>query len=174
MPRRGKPPVRLLPGSDGVESQVWDPALAGSQGRLLRRMASAIVTSLCAAAANATSLALPAATGRLENALRAGLCRTADNAAMDGVVRTAARPPTIVRRPRSVPLSRSIDARPTSAAILRRPKVPGSGSPPSSVREATGPMPGMPRNSSSRSRQAGQSRTASASRRSLSSTCRLS
>ena len=52
------------PRSDCVESQAWDPALAGSQGRLLRRMASAIVSSLCAAAANATFLALPAATSR--------------------------------------------------------------------------------------------------------------
>ena len=98
---------------------------------------------------------------------------TAANAAMYSADRTAARPPTSIRRPRNVPLSRFMGARPTNAPTLRRPSVPSSGSSPSSVRDATGPMPGMLRNSSSRSRHTGLARTVASSRRSITATCRL-
>src|SRR3954464_3582734 len=52
--------------------------------------------------------------------------------------RNAARPAQIVRRPRSLPLSRLNGATPTRAATCRRVREPSSGSCASSVRALTG------------------------------------
>ena len=48
---------------------------------------------------------------------------------MYNTVRTCARPPQIVRRPRKVPLSQLSGATPTNAAICWRLRVPNSGTP---------------------------------------------
>ena len=93
---------------------------------------------------------------------------------MYNTVRTCARPPQIVRRPRRVPLSQLRGATPTKAAICCRVSVPNSGSSSSNVRAHTGPMPGALCNRSSFSRHSGLARSSvsrsssSVARRSLS------
>ena len=63
------------------------------------------------------------------------------------MARTRARPPQIVRLPRSLPLSRLKGATPTRAAIARRFSRPSSGSWASSVSESCSPTPGTLRSS---------------------------
>ena len=55
-----------------------------------------------------------------------GLRRMAVRVGMYRALRTLARPPRTMRRPRKVPLSRLTGATPTRLAILRRSRVPGS------------------------------------------------
>ena len=76
-------------------------------------------------------------------------------------VRTLARPPMTMRRPRKQPLARLIGATPTSAAISRRSRRPSSGSSAIKVRAEVLPMPGTEASRSSAARQAGVPRTAS-------------
>ena len=76
-------------------------------------------------------------------------------------VRTLARPPMTMRRPRKQPLSRLIGATPTKAAILRRSRLPSSGSSAIKVRAEVLPMPGTEASRSSAARQAGVPRMAS-------------
>src|SRR6266567_3331051 len=89
-----------------------------------------------------------------------GFHRVAVAAAMKSTARTDARPPQIVRRPRSVPLSRASGATPTSAAISFRLKRPSSGNSARSVRLVIGPIPGTLCNRSSWARHKGLARTA--------------
>jgi hypothetical protein len=79
---------------------------------------------------------------------------------MYSAVRTLARPPMTMRRPRKQPLSQVI-ATPTRAAMLRRSRVPSSGSSAIKVRAEVLPMPGTETSKSSAARQAGVPRTAS-------------
>ena len=60
---------------------------------------------------------------------------------MDNTVRTCARPPQIIRRPRRVPLAPLRGATPTKAALCCRVSVPNAGRSRSNVRAHTGPMP---------------------------------
>src|SRR2546426_8983447 len=74
---------------------------------------------------------------------------------MYNTVRTCARPPQMVRRPRRVPLSQFSGATPTKAAICCRVSVPNSGSSSRNVWAHTGPMPLALCNTSSFSRHRG-------------------
>jgi len=93
---------------------------------------------------------------------------------MYNTVRTCARPPQIVLRPRSVPLSPLSGATPTKAAICWRVRAPHSGSSNNNVRAHTGPIPGARCHTSSFSRHSGLARrrvamsASSVARRSLS------
>jgi hypothetical protein len=62
---------------------------------------------------------------------------------------TRRRPPQMVRRPCSMPLSRLSGARPTAWSISRRLSRPSSGNSASKVRHDTGPTPGTLRSKSS-------------------------
>ena len=70
-----------------------------------------------------------------------GLRLIATREHMYRTARTGDRPPQIIRRPRSLPLSRLNGATPTSAAIFLRLSVPSSGNSANSVAVATGPTP---------------------------------
>ena len=87
-----------------------------------------------------------------------GLRRIAVRVAMNRTRRTEPRPPRIMRRPRSVPLSRLNGARPTRAAMRRRSNRPSSGSSAISVKAVIGPTPGTEVSRFSVSRQAGVAR----------------
>ncbi len=88
--------------------------------------------------------------------------------AMKRALRTLLRAPAIVRRPRKAPLSRLSGAKPARLAILRRPRLPSSGSSAIRVRAMVLPIPGTVLRRSSFSRQAGVPRMAVSISRSIS------
>src|SRR4030042_535431 len=84
-----------------------------------------------------------------------GLKRLATKALIYSALRTTARPPQIILRPRNLPLSRFNGARPTKADIFFPFTVPNSGKSLSRVIEVFGPTPTVLRRISSLSRQRG-------------------
>ena len=104
-----------------------------------------MVRSLRATAMMATILGFPFATRRSKKAFRTGLCRLATMAPMKRAVRTAVRPPPMKLLPRHWPDWRVNGARPASAAIFLRSRVPSSGSSAMSVRAMIDPTPGTPK-----------------------------
>src|SRR5215475_3796532 len=120
---------------DGYETAPTVPF----QGVPSRTIALRIVSSLRATATMATILGLPAATRRSKKALSTGLYRRATMAPMNRAVRTLALPPPMKLLPRHWPDWRVKGARPTSAAICLRSRVPSSGNLAIRVREIAGP-----------------------------------
>ena len=99
----------------GIGHKIAAVAATGACGaHRVRCLRSALrmVSSLRMQAVRATFLVLPAARRRVYRACRTGLRRLPTRAAIYKAARTVARPPQIVRLPRSVPLSRLIGARP--------------------------------------------------------------
>jgi hypothetical protein len=135
-------------------------------------MALRMVKNLCLHAVKATFLTFPAARSRSYKALIRGLSRVATRVPLESTVRTCARPPQIVRRPRRVPRAPWRGATPTTVALGWRLRVPNSGSASHNVRAHTGPRPGARWKRSSLSHHRGLARRSVS--RSLSSMARRS
>ena len=104
-------------------------------------MALRMVKKVCLQAVHATFFPFPAARRRSYKACICGLERVATRGPLANTVRTCARPPQIMRRPRQVPLAPWRGATPTHAALWCRWRAPHAGRARRTVRAHTGPLP---------------------------------
>ena len=132
----------------GSGGQATEPAPGGES--ISSGAAAEPTTASPTTLSSASALAPVSVADGVTLAARWGSQRTADRAAIYSALRTRARPPTILRRPRKRPLSRAIGARPTRAATCRPLSCPNSGSSASKAQEVLGPTPGAVRSCAAR------------------------